>query len=47
LAGAGKDLPADIAHPFFWAPFAVIGESGERAVAGADNHISRRRLAGL
>jgi CHAT domain-containing protein len=47
LAGAGKDLPADIAHPFFWAPFAVIGESGERAAAGADSHISRRRLAGL
>ena len=23
---AGKDLPADLAHPFFWAPFALIGE---------------------
>ena len=23
---AGKDLPAQIAHPFFWAPFALIGE---------------------
>ena len=31
LADAGKGLPAEIAHPFFWAPFAVIGEGGERA----------------
>jgi CHAT domain-containing protein len=23
---AGKDLPANLAHPFFWAPFALIGE---------------------
>ncbi|HTI79449.1 MAG TPA: CHAT domain-containing protein [Acetobacteraceae bacterium] len=23
---AGKDLPAQVAHPFFWAPFALIGE---------------------
>ena len=33
LADAGKGLPAEIAHPFFWAPFAVIGEGGERAPA--------------
>ena len=32
LADAGKGLPAEIAHPFFWAPFAVIGEGGERTV---------------
>ena len=25
---AGKDLPAALAHPFFWAPFALIGEGG-------------------
>ena len=31
LADAGKGLPAEIAHPFFWAPFTVIGEGGERA----------------
>jgi CHAT domain-containing protein len=24
-------LPAEIAHPFFWAPFAVIGDGGEGA----------------
>ena len=28
LDGAGKSLPAEMAHPFFWAPFAVIGEPG-------------------
>jgi CHAT domain-containing protein len=28
LAQAGKSLPAELAHPFFWAPFAVIGAGG-------------------
>ncbi len=41
LAGAGKDLPPEIAHPFFWAPFAVIGDGldnpdpAKTAAAGA------------
>jgi CHAT domain-containing protein len=26
LDRAGKDLPAHLAHPFYWAPFALIGE---------------------
>ncbi len=26
IDGAGKNLPAALAHPFFWAPFALIGE---------------------
>jgi len=26
IDGAGKELPAELAHPFFWAPFALIGE---------------------
>ena len=26
LARAGKDLPADLAHPFFWGAFALIGD---------------------
>ena len=26
LNRAGKDLPAALAHPFYWAPFALIGE---------------------
>jgi CHAT domain-containing protein/tetratricopeptide (TPR) repeat protein len=48
LADAGKGLPTEIAHPFFWAPFAVIGEGGERVTsASADSHVSQRRLAGL
>ncbi len=29
LAEAGKGMPAALAHPFFWAPFALIGEGGE------------------
>ena len=31
LAGAGKKMPANLAHPFFWAPFALIGEGSSRA----------------
>ena len=26
IGRAGKDLPAYVAHPFYWAPFALIGE---------------------
>jgi CHAT domain-containing protein len=33
LSEAGKALPAEIAHPFFWAPFAVIGEGGAKVVS--------------
>ncbi len=47
LADAGKGLPAVIAHPFFWAPFAVIGEGGERASRSADVRVPSSRLAGL
>ena len=45
LADAGKGLPPEIAHPFFWAPFAVIGEGGERMVNAET--VSKTRLAGL
>jgi CHAT domain-containing protein len=31
LDGAGTSLPAEIAHPFFWAPFAAIGDAGGEA----------------
>jgi CHAT domain-containing protein len=31
LDEAGKGLVADVAHPFYWAPFAVIGEGGMRS----------------
>jgi CHAT domain-containing protein len=30
LDDAGKGLPAAMQHPFYWAPFAVIGEGGAR-----------------
>jgi CHAT domain-containing protein len=45
LADAGKGLPAEIAHPFFWAPFAVIGEGGGRAMNA--EAVSKSRVAGL
>ncbi len=35
LDGAGRDFPAQVAHPFYWAPFALIGEGGSAAVARA------------
>jgi CHAT domain-containing protein len=28
LSQAGGKLPAELAHPFYWAPFAIIGEGG-------------------
>ncbi|MDT7950936.1 MAG: CHAT domain-containing protein, partial [Acetobacteraceae bacterium] len=35
LADAGKQLPAVIAHPFYWAPFALVGEGrGRTRMAG-------------
>jgi CHAT domain-containing protein len=30
LSQAGGKFPADVAHPFYWAPFAVIGEGTSR-----------------
>ncbi len=47
LEDAGKGLPAEIAHPFFWAPFAVIGEGGNRGPVSAQRHVSPWALAGL
>ncbi len=47
LADAGKGMPAEIAHPFFWAAFAVIGEGGGRGAISAERRISPHRLAGL
>jgi CHAT domain-containing protein len=35
LAEAGKAMPAEIAHPFYWAPFALIGEGGEPSKTAA------------
>ena len=36
LQEAGHGLPAEVAHPFFWAPFAVIGEGGARGAVSAE-----------
>jgi CHAT domain-containing protein/tetratricopeptide (TPR) repeat protein len=49
LDDAGKSMPADVGHPFFWAPFTVIGESGERVTSGttAQRAVWLQRLAGL
>ncbi len=34
LAAAGSDgVPAEVAHPFFWAPMALIGEGGPRHIS--------------
>ena len=34
LDGAGKALPKEMAHPFYWAPFALIGEGSRVAWRG-------------
>jgi CHAT domain-containing protein len=46
LADAGGSLPAEVAHPFFWAPLAVIGNGGEGLVT-AQAGAAGGRLAGL
>ncbi len=40
LAAAGHSLPAQVAHPFFWAPFAVIGDGG--AIPGGAAKVAAR-----
>ncbi|HET9018819.1 MAG TPA: CHAT domain-containing protein, partial [Acetobacteraceae bacterium] len=35
LDQAGKGLPGEVAHPFFWAPFAAIGDGGGGGADGA------------
>ncbi len=34
IGRAGKDLPAELAHPFYWASFALIGEGRSEGTAG-------------
>ena len=45
LAEAGHGLPAVIAHPFYWAPFALVGEGGGRTVSADAS--GARATAGL
>jgi len=45
LGAAGKTLPAALAHPFYWAPFALIGEGQVRlpvhtAAAAIDDQVN-------
>ncbi|MBN9559625.1 MAG: CHAT domain-containing protein [Alphaproteobacteria bacterium] len=42
LADAGGSLPAEVAHPFFWAPLAVIGNGGEGLVTAQAGAPARR-----
>ncbi len=46
LDGAGKDFPPELAHPFFWAPFTVIGEGNERVAPAASAGLGQK-VAGL
>jgi CHAT domain-containing protein len=41
LDQAGKDLPAEIAHPFYWAPFALIGDGGSARARTAEALLKR------
>ena len=43
---ARTDIDPPLKHPYYWAPFAVIGEGGARALS-ADNQVSSRAGAGL
>jgi CHAT domain-containing protein len=47
LDGAGTTLPAILAHPFHWAPFALIGDGGGRKLSTAALETSRHGPAGL
>jgi CHAT domain-containing protein len=46
LDDAGKGLPAVIAHPFFWAPFGLVGEGRGRTLS-AERDTKGPNLAGL
>ena len=46
LDDAGRGLPAVIAHPFFWAPFALVGEGRGRTLS-VDRDTKGPKLAGL
>ncbi len=35
LDKAGKEMPAEVSHPFFWAPFALIGEGKDLVTRSA------------
>ncbi|HUB45008.1 MAG TPA: CHAT domain-containing protein, partial [Acetobacteraceae bacterium] len=41
LDAAGRSLPASLAHPFYWAPFALIGEGQVRSAVRAASTSAR------
>ena len=47
LDQAGHGLPAELAHPFYWAPFALIGDGGSAAMKTAFLPPAPQRAAGL
>jgi CHAT domain-containing protein len=47
LDGAGKSLPAQMAHPFFWGPFALIGNGTTQPFPAVHAAVSHPGLAGL
>jgi CHAT domain-containing protein len=47
LDDAGAGMPAELAHPFYWAPFALIGDGGARKLSTAATSTSRQLHAGL
>ncbi len=47
LADAGRGLPVAIAHPFYWAPFALVGEGRGRTAPAISAGLPGHRLARL
>jgi CHAT domain-containing protein len=39
LSDAGRGLPVALAHPFYWAPFALIGEGRSRTVTARNDAV--------
>jgi CHAT domain-containing protein len=46
LDGAGRGLPAEVAHPFFWAPFAAIGDGGGAPAPGGGATVAQQASPG-
>ncbi len=40
------DIDAPLKHPYYWAPFALVGEGGARSLS-AENKVSPKQTAGL
>ena len=42
LEAAGKQMPAELSHPFYWAPFALIGDgsAAQKSAGASPGHLS-------